>query len=326
MHTRRHILAGLGAAAAARVTPAAAQDAFPDHPLRLVVPFPPGGTTDVFARVFASRFGEALGASVVVDNRGGAGGLIGGGEVNRARPDGYTLIFHSPTSGIAGPLTRRVPPYRPLEGFEHVAILGYTPMILAVSPRLGVNTLPELVDLLRRQPGRHSYGSSGIGGVPHLTTELFRARAGNLDIVHVPYRGAAGAIQDTIAGNVTFVVDTFAPLLPLHQGGQLKVIAIFGEERAAVAPEVPTAREAGFDVVMRNTNYLSAPPGTPADRLERLSAAARTVMGSPEMAAELARMAYVPVIGSTPASARDFIAHEVTLWGSIIQAAHIEVE
>jgi tripartite-type tricarboxylate transporter receptor subunit TctC len=303
-----------------------AQETFPSTGLRLVVPFPPGGTTDVFARLFSERFGRALGRPVLVDNRGGAGGLLGGGEVNRAKPDGYTLIFHSPTSGIAGPLTRRPPPYDPVEGFAHVSILGYTPMVLAVNPKLGVTSLPALVALLRREPGRHSYGSSGIGGVPHVTTELLKARAGNLDVVHVPYRGAAGAIQDTMTGNLAFVVDTCAPLLQLHQDGQLAIISVLGAERAAVLPQVPTAREDGFDVVMRNTNYLSAAPGTPAERLEILSAAAREVMGSAGMATDLAKIAYVPVSDTTPMMARRFIAEEVKIWAPIIEAANITVE
>jgi tripartite-type tricarboxylate transporter receptor subunit TctC len=327
---RRRLLGGAGAAALAGTLarPAAlfAQQAFPTSLVKILVPFPPGGTTDVFARLFSDRFAKALGTSVIVDNRGGAGGLIGGAEVSRAQPDGYTLCFHSPTSGIAGPLTRKKPPYDPVTSFSHVAILGHTPMVLAVNPKRGLNSLGDLVALLRAEPGKHSYGSSGIGSIPHVTTELFKMKAGGLDVAHVPYRGAAGMVQDSLANNIAFMVDTFATVLQLHQTGELKILSVFGTERAQVAPDVPTAREQGFDVVMRNVNYLSAPPGTPADRLERLSAAAREVMASPDMAADLAKIAYLPVTDSTPEKAQRFISDEVGVWKPIIKAANIEVD
>ena len=324
---KRQILAGAAAAGLATlVRPGLAQAAFPNQPIRLVVPFAPGGTTDIFARIFADRFGRALGTSVIVENKGGAGGLIGAGEVHRARPDGYTLIFQSPTSGVTGPLTRRVPPFDPVTGFSHVSILGITPIVLAVGQRMGVNNLREFVAKVRAEPGRHSYGSSGIGGGPHLSLELLRSRAGGLDLIHVPYRGAGPAIQDIIAGNISFIPDTFTPLLPQHRQGTLKIISVFGTERAAVAPDIMTAREEGFDVVTRIANYLSAPPGTPADRLERLGAAARQVLSSPEVARELAAIAYVPVTDSGPAHARQFIADEAALWGPVIRAANIAIE
>ncbi|MFC7738138.1 Bug family tripartite tricarboxylate transporter substrate binding protein [Roseomonas sp. GCM10028921] len=294
--------------------------------IRLVVPFPPGGTTDIFARLFAAHFGRAIGRTVIVENRGGAGGLMGGAEVNRAAPDGATLIFHSPTSGIAGPMSRRNPPYDPLRGFAPVSVLGFTPMVLSINPRLGITALPQLVDLLRREPGRHSYGSSGIGGVPHLSAELLKLRVGGLDVTHIPYRGAAGAIQDTMAGNLAFVIDTFAPLLQLHQSGQLPIISVLGEARSPVAPEVHTAREDGIDVATRNTNWLAAPPATPAAILTPLAAASASVMADLGMKAELAKFAYEAVVQPRPEEARQALATEVELWGSIIRAAGIELE
>ena len=173
----------------------------------------------MFARLFAAHFGRATSRVVIVDNRGGAGARMGSAEVNRAAPDGETLIFHSPTFGVAGRMSRRNPPYDALRGFAPISVLGFTPMVLSVNPRLGISSLPQPVDLLRREPGRHSDGSSGIGGVPHLSAELLKLRTGGLEVTHIPYRGAAGAIQDTIAGNLAFVIDTFAPLLQLHQSG-----------------------------------------------------------------------------------------------------------
>ncbi|WP_424139453.1 Bug family tripartite tricarboxylate transporter substrate binding protein [Roseomonas chloroacetimidivorans] len=324
---RRRVLLGqmllAGGAAIGGVRPAAAQ---PANSIRIVVPFPPGGTTDVFARLFASRLGRETGRAVIVDNRGGAGGLMGGTEVHRATPDGTTLIFHSPTSGIAGPMARRIRPYDPMKGFEPVSVLGFTPMVLSVNPKLGITTLPQLVALLKREPGRHSFGSSGIGGVPHLTAELLKLRTGGLEVTHVPYRGAAGAIQDTMAGNLTFVIDTFAPLLQLHQSGQLPAICVLGEERAPVASEVRTAREDGIDVVTRNTNWLAAPPETPATVLTALARSSAAVMADPGMKAELAKFAYEAVVQPDPAQARLFLQSETELWGSIIHATGIELE
>ena len=326
MMRKRHILrAAAGMGLAMGLKPASAQ-AFPSSSIRLVVPFAPAGTTDIFARLFAEPFARALGQSVVIDNRGGAGGLIGAEEVRRARPDGYTLIFHSPTSGVTGPLTRRNPPFDPVTGFAHISILGITPIVLAVSPRLGVSSLTELVAMIRAQPGRLSYGSSGIGGGPHLSTELLRVRAGNLDVTHVPYRGAGPAMQDILAGNLSFMPDTFTPLLPMHREGQIRIISVFDEQRSAVAPEVPTAKEEGFDVVTRIANYLSAPAGTPPDRLERLGAAARIALSSPEMARSLQEIAYRPVTDSGPQAATHFIAEEAALWGPVIRAANISIE
>ena len=251
---------------------------------------------------------------------------MGGSEVHRAAPDGSTLIFHSPTSGIAGPMARRTRPYDPVEGFAPVSVLGFTPMVLSVNPKLGIATLPQLVALLKREPGRHSYGSSGIGGVPHLSAELLKLRTGGLEVTHVSYRGAAGAIQDTVAGNLTFVIDTFAPLLQLHQSGQLPAICVLGEERAPVAPEVHTAREDGIDVVTRNTNWLAAPPGTPVTILTALARSSATIMADPGMKEELAKFAYEAVVQSDPAQAKLFLHSETELWGSVIRATGVELE
>ena len=322
---KRQILraaAGLGLLAA----PAYAQAPFPSSSIRMVVAFPPGGNTDIFGRLFAEPFGRALGQAVVIDNRGGAGGLIGSGEVHRARADGYTLIFQSPTAGITGPLTRRVPPFDPVTGFSHIAILGITPLALAVNPQLGVNNLAELIAMIRAQPGRLSYGSSGIGGAPHLSTELLRIRVGSLDVVHVPYRGSGPLTQDLLSGTISFAVDAFTTLLPQHNEGRLRIISVFGEQRSAVVPEVPTARESGFDIVTRIANYLAGPPGTPPERLERLAAAARAAMSTPEIARALEAIAVVPVTDSTPERATRFIAEEAALWGPVIRAANIEIE
>lgn len=326
MDRRQFILnsAALGAAA----TPMSVwpQERFPSRTIRVVVPFAPGGTTDVFARLFTQHYSKALGVPVIVDNRAGAGGLVGAGEVHRGTPDGYTLAFQSPTSGVTGPLTRRTPPFDPVKGFSHISILGITPIVLAVSPQSGIKSLRDLVAKARNTPGGLSYATGGTGGGPHLSAELFRTRAGGFEALHVPYKGAAPAVQDLIGGRVSYMTDTFTPLLPLHQEGRIRIVSVFGLERAAIAPDIPTAKEEGFDVVTRIANYLSAPPGTPAERLARLSEAARSVMGLDEVKARLRTLAYVPVTDSTPESAARFIADEAALWAPVIRGAGIELE
>jgi tripartite-type tricarboxylate transporter receptor subunit TctC len=318
---RQLLLAASGLAA-----PVLAQSAYPNAGLRLVVPFAPGGGADTFARLFADRLGRVLRQPIVVENRGGAGGLIAAAEVSRARPDGYTLIFHSPTSGITGPLTRNPPPFDPVTGFAPVSILTVSPLALAVGNHLRVNSLAELVARIREAPGRVTYGSSGIGGAPHLSVELLRMRAGDLDMVHVPYRGGAPALQDIAAGNLAFMVDTFLLLTPQHRDGRVKIVAVLGTDRVAALPDVPTAKEEGFDVVARIVYYLSAPPGTPEDRLQTLAAASRQVMASPEMARNLEPISFTPVTDSGPEAASRFIASEAALWGPVIRAANIPVE
>lgn len=304
----------------------AAEEVFPARPIRLVVPFAPGGTTDVFARLFATHFGQALGVPVVVDNRAGAGGLLGAGEVNRAEANGYTLIFHSPTSGVTGPLMRKQPPFDPVTGFAHIAILGATPIVLAVSPQSGLKSLKELVAKARAETGGLTYATGGTGGGPHLSAELFRTRAGGFPALHVPYRGAAPALQDLMAGRVSYMTDTLVPLLPLHKEGRIRIVSVFGTQRLAIAPDVPTASEEGFPVVTRIANYLSAPPNTPADRLAKLAAAARSAMAREDVGERLQALAYVPVAAQDPQAATRFIADEVAQWTPVIRAAGIELE
>lgn len=325
---RRQFMLRAAALSAAAAAPTAswAQESFPARPIRVVVPFAPGGTTDVFARLFTQHFSESIGVPVIVDNKAGAGGLLGAGEVHKATPDGYTLAFMSPTAGVTGPLTRRTPPFDPVKGFSHIAILGITPIVLAVSPQSGIGSLRELVAKARSTPGGLSYATGGTGGGPHLSAELFRTRAGGFEAVHVPYKGAGPAVQDLVGGRVQYMTDTFTPLLQLHKDGRIRIIAVFGDARAEVAPEVPTAKEQGFDVVTRIANYLCAPPGTPAARLELLSAAARKAMAVGAVQERLRALAYVPVTDSTPASATRFIADEVALWTPVIRGAGIALE
>lgn len=302
-----------------------AQD-FPTNPIQMVVPFAPGGTTDTFARLFSKHFGEQLGVPVIVVNQPGGGGQVATRALQRAEPDGYTLVFQSPTSGVTGPLTRKELPYDPVEGFSHIAILGMTPIVLGVSNKSKVQSLAELIEHSKNTPHGTSFATGGVGGGPHLSVELFKKRVQGLDALHVPYRGAGPAIQDLVSGEVDFMPDTFTSLLPLHEAGRIKIIAVFDEERSSVAPDIPTAKEQGIDIVTRIANYITAPPGTPKERLDILAAAAREAMKNPAITERLNSLGYQPVRDSTPESATRFIADEVALWKPVIQDAGIALE
>ncbi|NYT23954.1 tripartite tricarboxylate transporter substrate binding protein [Alcaligenaceae bacterium] len=210
-------------------------DKFPNKPIRLAVPFAPGGTTDSFARLFGKYFSDQLGVPVVVENLPGGGGIVGSRQVQRSDPDGYTLLFQSPTAGVTGPLTRKTLPFDPVTGFSHIAILGITPIVLAVSNKSGISSLQELIEQSKNTDQGLSYATGGVGGGPHLSVELLMKRSGGLKALHVPYRGAGPALQDLVSGEVTFMPDTFTTLAPLHESGRIRIIAVFDETRSAAA-------------------------------------------------------------------------------------------
>lgn len=314
-------LGGLAAPHLARAQAAV----FPMGPIRMVVAFAAGGPADVFARVFSVPFGQELGVSVVVDNRAGGGGIIGAQEVIRSRPDGQTLIFHSSSSAVIGAITRRIPPYDPVRDFAPVSLLGVVPSTLAVGPDVPAKNLAELVALLRAEPGKHAYGSAGVGSLPHLAAERFLAAAG-AKAEHVPYRGSAPAIQDTVAGNVLFSIDTFATMLSLHKEKQLRILAVFSQERSAAAPDVPTAAEAGTPLESRTFNLVSAPARTPPERLARLNDAAQAVMSKSEFLAALAAQGIDPTPGYGPERTAEFISNEVARLFPVVRAANIALD
>lgn len=321
-----HVRAGALVASAASPLLGVAQTAFPTRPVRIVVPFAPGGTTDGFARLFGTHFGKALGVPVVIDNKGGAGGLLGAAEVHAAKADGYTLCFQSPTSGITGPLTRKPPPFDPVTGFAHIAILGVTPVVIAVSNASGITSLRDLIRRSRANSGGLNFATGGVGGGPHLAVELLRTKAGGFDAVHAAYKGAGPALQDLIGNQVQYMADTFTTFLPLHKEGKLRIISVLGPARSDAAPEVLTAREEGFDVVANIANYLCAPPNTPADRISRLAQATTEAMRSPDITSRLKSLAYTPIAESGHVHATRFIAEEVAQWRPLIEAAGIELK
>ena len=320
--TRRVLATGL--ALMLSCAPALAQQ-YPDKPVKLVVPFPPGGPTDVFARVLSVALSEQLGQQVVIENKGGAGGTVGTEQVAKSKPDGYTLLFGTAaTHGINISLYNQLP-YDPLKDFELVALAGLVPMVLLVSPEQP-RTLAELIAKLKAEKGKSSYASSGNGTTNHLAGELFKTRAG-IEATHVPYRGSGPALQDLMGGRVTFMFDSFGTSLEQIKAGKLYAVIIMADKRSQARPDVPTAAEAGLaDFVGGTWNIVAVPAGTPKPIVDRLNAAINKALASPAVAERLQQLGIEAVTDSTPASTRAFVTAEIAKWRDVIRAAGAKVD
>lgn len=306
---------------------AQAQPAFPTKQLRLVVPFPPGGPTDVFARQYASRLATVLGQPVVVDNKSGASGAIGSVEVKNAKPDGYTLLFGTASTHGLYNLISRQPQYDALKDFSPIAIVGGAPVAYVVSTGMPPD-LKGLVALAKAKPGTLQYGSPGEGTYLHLAGERLKKEAGGIDIQHIPYRGAAQSMPAVLGGQVAMIVDTLGTSLPNHKAGKLRIVAVASAKRSAQAPDVPTVDEAigtsGFEALL--WNVVAAPADTPAPVLEVLSAASAKVMADPSLHEQLAMLSIQPVTNSNPAAASAYIRAEMDKWRPVVEATGIRID
>ena len=314
---KRQFVTGAAALAAAGLTVAPAAGA--EGLIKITVGFPPGGAGDLFARMFAERLREELGRPIVIENNAGAGGLTAAESFRRQPPDGSALMIHTGSTAITAPISRKSPPYDPLKDYLWIALLSVAPFGIAVSPSVPAKDLREFLDYVRSQPGKLSYGSAGVASSTHLAAELFKERAGGLDIVHVPYRGSAAAITDVLTGILTFIVDPLSTLLPQHRDGKLRILAVMDAARAKVAPEIPTTKEFGLDVPAGTCNLLVAPLGTPPSVIEPIAAATAKVCQRPDFQAQLAEFGIEPITGSSPDKARAFVAGEIARWTPIVQ-------
>ncbi|WP_237216287.1 tripartite tricarboxylate transporter substrate-binding protein [Falsiroseomonas oryziterrae] len=317
MPTRRALIALATLAA----VPAAAQPAFPQRPVRLVVPFPPGGTTDVLARALAAKWQDAWGQQVVVDNRGGGGGVIGTQEVARAAPDGHTLVLgNNQTHATNGALIPGLP-YDPA-AFAAITLVARAPHALVVPAASPARTVAELVELGRR-PGRGlSYASSSAGSSSHLMSETF-ARRNGMNATHVPYRGAAPAAQDLVAGVVDFMMATWASVSALAADGRIRALAVGGDARFPDAPGVPTLKELGFDYVSADAWFgLFAPFGTPMPLLERVHAATEAALADPVVRGRLEAAGF-RIETMPPAAFGPFHQAEVGRWAALVREAGV---
>jgi tripartite-type tricarboxylate transporter receptor subunit TctC len=315
----------LGAGGALLASPALAQG-FPDRPIRLVIPFPAGGPTDVYARFYAERMTRELGQSVVTENRGGAGGAIGALEVARARPDGHTLLFGTASTHALYNLVTRQPQYDAAQDFLAVATLGGGPLCWLANPSQPA-TLADFLAAARAARPPLSYGSPGTGTLMHLATEILKREAG-VAISHIPYRGAAPAMNDLVAGTLALAVNTLGAGLPLHQGGRARMLAVASAARAPQAPEVPTAAEAlgrpGFTAVLWHAVF--APPGLPAPVLARLSQATNAALADAAFRASLNAAGIEAAAPGTPDSAAAYIAAEQARYRPIVEAIRPELD
>lgn len=322
---RRRFLANAAVSTAALVPVAGSwgQVSYPSRPIDLVIPFPPGGPTDVFGRLFAARLSEVLGQTIVVDNRAGAGSAIGASSVAKAAPNGYTVLFG--TASIAtGAATTKLP-YDPRKDIVPVALLGIVPLVVLAAPNMP-KTFSALVALLKSAPGKYNYGSAGPGTTTHLAGEMLKLKAG-LDVVHVPYRGSGPALQDTVASRNAFLFETITASQALYSSGKLQLLAIGTKSRFMLLPNVPTIAESGVPGMVAYTwNVLYVPAGTPNTIVERLNAASNKVLGDPAFANKMASLATEVVPDSTPASAKAFYFEELDTWNKVVKDAGIKLE
>jgi tripartite-type tricarboxylate transporter receptor subunit TctC len=295
--------------------------AYPSKPIRMVVGFVAGGPTDALARIVALRLGGALGQQVVVENRGGADGVIGADAVAKSAPDGYTIFFASAGHAINASLYAKVP-YRTVEDFDPITRIGESPNILAVTPSLPAKDLRELIALAKAKPGELNYGATS--SPTHLATELLASNAG-IKLTRVPYKGAAPAMQALMAGDVQIVLSGIGTMLPQAKAGRIKALAVTGAERSPLAPEIPTVVESGIKYVATTWYGLLAPAGTPRPVIDRLNQAARTSLDDPATKAQLAPQGVVLQL-STPEEFGAFLRSEVATWAKVVQDSGARVE
>ena len=323
MH-RRHVLKLWAAAAmASAITPFAAnaQTAWPDKPVKVIVPFAAGGATDLLARPWTEAFSKAFGQQFIIENRGGASGMIGAEAAFKAPPDGYTLYFSSNSTTVFQPLLRKTN-YDPTK-FELVARMGDSISGFIVHPKHGFKTLQEMLDYAKKNPGKLVFGSSGPGTTTHLRYEMLRFKTG-VDILHVPYRGGADSITDLLAGVIDIMNE--GSTLPHAKAGKLTLLNVNHFERFAEFPDVPTLAEAGVkDADVPVWFGLYAPPGTPKEIIEKLNAKANEISVTPEMKAIMQKVAAVPVVQKTDALRKHFDEDFKNI-GDLIKAANIKIE
>ncbi len=325
LYSRRFF--AVAVAAGAIIAPASSGfgETYPSRPVRMIVPFPPGGSTDIMARVVAQKLTEKLGQQVIVDNRGGAGGTIGMNLAAKAAPDGYTLMMSTSITHTVGVSLYRKLPYNVLTDFAPITLAASVPLLLVVNPSVPAKSVKDLIALARAKPGQLNYASPGNGTSGHLAAEMFKSMAG-VDVVHVPYKGGGPAIADLIGGQVQMLILSAVATLPHVKTGKLRALALTSLTRSPDLPHIPTVSESGlpgYEVVL--WYGLSAPAKTPTAVVTRLNQEVVRIMQSPEMRERLASEGGQPV-GNTPQQFQEIIKADVAKWAKVVKEAGVRVE
>jgi len=301
-----------------------AQAPWPSKPIRFILPFPPGGGTDILGRLIAERLGARLGQPVVIENRGGAGGNVGAEAAAKSAPDGYTIVLVAPSLAISPSLYSKLP-YDPIKDFAPVSLVATVPNVMVTNPAVPAKSLAEFIALARTKPGAMNFGSGGSGTSNHLAGELFNIVAG-VKLVHVPYKGVNLAMNDVLSGQIQLVVIGIPAAAPHIKAGRLRALAVIDSKRAAALPWVPTVAEAGLAGFEVTTWYgVLAPAGTPRPIIARLNSELVQVMRAPELDAKLAAIATEPVT-STPEAFGTLIRGEIEKWGEVVREAGLKAD
>ena len=313
------------AIAAALLVAAGAQAAYPTKPVTIIVPFPPGGSTDTLARVMAPKMGEKLGQPVIVENKPGATGAIGSTQVKRSTPDGYTLLCASIGVWAVNPFLQKDLGYDPAKDFDLLTVAVRAPNVLVVNPNVPAKNVGELVALLKKDPDKMTFATSGAGSSDHLSTVLFWQRTGTTGI-HVPYKGGGPAIADLVGGHAEASFQNLNAVISHIKGGRLRVLAVTGEKRSALLPDVPTMEEAGVkDAVVYSWQALGAPKGLPADVRTAINGAMMAALHDPETAKKLTDPGF-EIVASSPAEFAKFLDQELKRWKDVIEKGKVTLD
>lgn len=325
MPQRRVLLSLISMASMAVLSGTALAQAYPSKAVKLQVPFAPGGTTDIIARVISEPLGKALGQSVVVENRAGGGGVVGANETAKSAPDGYSLGMATVSTTAANPAINPKMPYNVLTDFTPIINIAATPNIIAVHPSFPAKDYKTFLEVVKKNPGKYSYSSSGTGGIGHLQTELFKSLTGTF-ITHIPYRGAGPALNDTVAGQVQIIFDNLPSALPFIQQGRLVPIVVAAPQRLAALPNIPTFKEVGLEPVNRMAYYgILGPKGLPKEVVDKVHAATRKALEDPAVRKRIEDTGSI-IIGNTPEQFAAQMKAEFEVYKKVVDSAKLRLE